>query len=187
LNEAAAFPGLSVFEGEQLSTEGEGRMGVRVGNTTLALSGTSGATLHRIESGLHVDMTSGTLFFSSPEHGSVEVHAEGALLRPEKSEPTQMELTILRPKVMQISARHGNLVFTYRQEYQVLLDGDTYRIYLDASPEPQNAAGAGGEAASHAGKTAFFIVAGAAATGVAAWGIHEAVTSGNGIESPAKP
>ncbi|MGB7845242.1 MAG: hypothetical protein WBL63_06475 [Candidatus Acidiferrum sp.] len=42
LDDAAAFPGLSVFEGERLSTETEGQLGVRAGHSTLALTGSTG-------------------------------------------------------------------------------------------------------------------------------------------------
>jgi len=41
LNEAAAFPGLSFFEGETLSTESSGRMTARVGGSILTLGGTA--------------------------------------------------------------------------------------------------------------------------------------------------
>src|SRR5271154_1490466 len=70
LNEAAAFPGLSFFEGETLSTESGGRMTARGGGSLFTLGGDSKVSLHRIEHGSH------------------------------------------------------------RQEFQVLPEGDTYRIYL---------------------------------------------------------
>src|SRR5271157_1891816 len=102
LNEAAAFPGLSVFEGEDVSTEAEGRLGVRVGRATVLLAGSSGATLHGIDNGNHVDLTAGTVSFSSPENASVEIHAEEAFLRPERNRVTQAEVTMLAPSVMQV-------------------------------------------------------------------------------------
>jgi hypothetical protein len=38
LDESRAFPGLSVFDGERLTTEVEGQLGVRVGRSTIALA-----------------------------------------------------------------------------------------------------------------------------------------------------
>ena len=137
LNEAAAFPGLSVFEGEEVSTKPEGRLGVRVGRTTVLLAGSSGATLHGIDSGAHVDLTAGTVPFSSPENGIVEIHAEEAFLRPEENQLTQAEVTIVAPGVLQIRARRGDLAFRYREEFQVLPEGATYRVYLDSPGEPK--------------------------------------------------
>ncbi len=186
LDEAAAFPGLSVFEGELLSTEAEGRLGVRVGHSTLALAGNTEVTLYPISGGMHVDMSAGSLYFSGAENEAIEVHVAEALLRPESNQPTQAVITILAPKVLQVTARHGGLNFTYRQEFRNLPEGETYRIYLDAPAEAQVAAGIGSQKAGVAGKVAYFIM-GAGAGGVTGWGLHAAGTSGNGPISPAKP
>ena len=186
LNEAEAFPGLSVFEGEDISTESEGRLGLRVGLTTVSLAGSSGATLHGMERGAHVDLSAGTVSFLSPENGIVEIHAEEAFLRPEKNQLTQAEVTILAPGVLQVHTRRGDLAFRYRQEYQVLPEGETYRIYLDSPAEPEDPAGVGAQKASRQRKVSYFVVSTAGA-GLTAWGIYEFVHASRGIESPAKP
>jgi hypothetical protein len=186
LNEAAAFPGLSVFEGEDVSTEAEGRLGVRVGRATVLLAGSSGASLHGIDSGAHVDLTAGTVSFSSPENGIVEIHAEEAFLRPEKNQLTQAEVTILAPGVLQVRARRGDLAFRYREEFQVLPEGATYRIYLDSPAEPKDPAGSGAQKSTRLRKVSYFVV-GTAGAGLTAWGIYEFTHSGSGIESPTKP
>src|SRR5208283_3276376 len=186
LNEAAAAPGLSVFDGEDVSTDSDGRLSVRVGSATVSLAGSSGATLHEIELGAHVDLNAGTVAFLSPENGIVEIHAEEAFLRPEKNQLTQAEVTILRPKVLQIRARRGDLAFRYREEFQVLPEGQTYLIYLDSPAEPQNTAVAGVQKSSRLLKVSYFLV-GAAGGGLTAWGANEFVHSGGYVESPAKP
>jgi hypothetical protein len=78
------------------------------------------------------------------------------------------------------------LNFSYCREFRNLPEGKTYRIYLDASAEPQGAAGAGMQKAGIASKVAYFIV-GAGVAGGTIWGIHEATAAGNGPISPAKP
>jgi len=186
LNEAAAFPGLSVFEGEDVSTEAEGRLGVRVGRVTVLLAGSSGATLHGIDNGAHVDLTAGTVFFSSPGNGIVEIHAEEAFLSPEKNQLTQAEVTILAPGVLQIRVRRGDLAFRYREEFQVLPEGATYRIYLDSPAEPQGAASLGAQKSTRLRKVSYFVV-GTAGAGLTAWGIYEFTHTSTGIESPTKP
>jgi len=186
LNEAAAFPGLSVFEGEDVSTEAEGRLGVRVGRVTVLLAGSSGETLHGIDNGAHVDLTAGTVSFSSPENGIVEIHAEEAFLRPEKNQLTQAEVTILAPGVLQIRTRRGDLAFRYREEFQVLPEGATYRIYLDSPAEPHGLAGSGAQKSTRLRKVSYFVV-GTAGAGLTAWGIFEFTHPSIGIESPTKP
>lgn len=49
INSAEAYPGLSVFEEEALSTAADGKLGVRVGAANLALSLGARATLQRVE------------------------------------------------------------------------------------------------------------------------------------------
>jgi hypothetical protein len=186
VNDADAFAGLSVFDGEQLSTEKQGRLGMKVGATTLAFRGESRATIHGIAGGAHVDMAAGALFFTSPENAVVEVHAGDAMLRPEKNQLTQAEVTLLAPKVLQIAVRRGTLAFSYHEEYQSLPEGETFRIYLDAPAGQPNDAAEGTPNSAKPRKVAYFIL-GAAGAGAAVWGINELVGSGNGPESPAKP
>jgi hypothetical protein len=186
LNEAAASPGLSFFDGEDVSTEPDGRLSVRVGPATVLLAGSSSATLHGIDLGTHVDLNAGTVAFLSPENGIVEIHAEEAFLRPEKNQVTKAEVTILSTKVLQVRARRGDLAFRYREEFQVLPEGETYRIYLDSPAEPQNTVGTGAQKSSRLVKVSYFLV-GAAGGGLTAWGASEFVHSGRYVESPAKP
>ena len=186
LNEAAAFPGLSFFEGETLSTETSGKMTARVGGSIFTLGGDSKASLHRIEHGSHADLDAGSIYFSAGENTAVEVHALGAIVKPANNVPSQAEVMIWKPGVLQITAKHGDLAFLYRQEFQVLPEGDTYRIYLGDDSDPGAVAGGGGGKIWGANKIGYFIVGGAVA-GVTAWRIHDIIDSQSGIESPAKP
>jgi hypothetical protein len=129
----------------------------------------------KISSGVHVDLSCGALHLASPENAIVEVHAGGALVRPLNNQLTLAEITILGPGVLQIAARRGSLEFSYHQGFQLLPEGETHRIYLDAPTEPQKPPGAGAPSVSSRRKVAFFIVAGGVTTGLAIW------------ESPAKP
>jgi hypothetical protein len=186
LDDADATAGLSVFEGESLSTEEGGHLGVRVGHSTLALAGKTDVTLHPSSGGVHVDLGAGSMYFSAAENEMVEVHAEEALLRPDSSSPTQAQVSILSPRVLQITTRHGGLDFSYRNEFRNLPEGQTYRLYLDAPAEPDSGVGAGAQKAGNPQKVTYYIM-GAGAAGVAVWGVHESVKSGNNPISAAKP
>jgi hypothetical protein len=127
LNEAA-FPGLSVLEGEEVSTGARRPAGSACGPN----DGLAGGVQRRIAAGNRKwrscasDRWDGLL--SSPENGIVEIHAEEAFLRPGKNQLSQAEVTMLAPGVLQIRARRGDLAFRYREEFQVLPEGATYRI-----------------------------------------------------------
>ncbi len=110
---------------------------MRIGAATLALSNGAGAALQKVAKGTHVDLAAGWLYFTSPANAMVEVHAEDAMVRPETGQSTQAEVRILGPKILQIHAVYGNLEFYYRDEFQLVPEGETYRIYLDAPAESQ--------------------------------------------------
>jgi hypothetical protein len=190
LNASDAFAGLSVFDGERVSTNADGKIGVRIGASVITLAEQSGATLQRNGGGAHVDLDTGSVYLWSSESSPLEVHVEGALLRPHGNRNVQAQILMFTPKILQITTRQGSLDFSYHAEFRVLPEGQTYRIYLESEDGPRSATDAGsgtGKAGLSTGtKVAYFIVAGAGA-GLAAWGIHDLIQSNSGVESPAKP
>lgn len=190
LNASDAFAGLSVFDGEHLSTDSNGKIGVRVGASVITLVERSGATLQRTGEGAHVDLDAGSVYLWSAESNPLEVHVEGALLRPHGVHQVQAQIAMFAPKVIQITTQQGSLEFFYHAEFRVLPEGQTYRIYLESEDDPRGATDASDDAQKMkmpmATKVAYFIVSGLG-VGLAAWGIHDLIQSSNGVESPAKP
>ncbi|HWY06132.1 MAG TPA: hypothetical protein VNY24_04685 [Candidatus Acidoferrales bacterium] len=190
LNASAAFAGLSVFDGESVSTDREGKLSVRIGGSVITLVEQSGATLQRTGEGAHVDLDAGLVYLWSGESNPLEVHAEGALLRPHGAHNVQAQILMFAPKILQVTTRQGSLDFSYHAESRVLPEGQTYRIYLESEDDPRGTSEPGTQpqkpSMSTGAKVAYFIVAGTGA-GLAAWGIHDLIQSNNGVESPAKP
>jgi len=186
LDEADAFPGLSVYEGEQLQTEAGGRIALRSGSASLGLAEKTVATLVRIAGGMHADLDAGTIRFSCGERQVVEVHAEEALIRSQNAKPTDGAVTILSPKLLQIDARRGNLDFSYRQTFRTLPEGQIYRIDLDAPDRSESEASVGAQPGGLARQVTYYILA-TGAGGATGWLTYQAVHSGNTPISPAKP
>jgi hypothetical protein len=183
LGNADAYPGLSVFEGEPLSTDVEGRLSLRVGRSVLTLAGKTDAILIPIEKGVHVDMSAGSVHFSAAENETVEMHADDAIIRPGAPQATQAAVTILGTNLLQIAAERGTLSFSYREESRNLPAGYVYRIYLDdrdGVPDVQ-----GGAARKTGGKVGYFIVGAVASAG--AWAIEDLIKNRNADISPANP
>lgn len=190
LNASDAFAGLSVFDGERVSTDAEGKVAVRIGASVLTLNEGSGATLQRAGDGAHLDLDAGLVYVWSAESNPLEVHVEGALLRAHGSHQMQAQILMFAPKILQITTQQGSVDFSYGKEFRVLPEGQTYRIYLAAEDDPRRVPEPGTDARksgmSTGAKVAYFILAGAG-TGLAVWGIHDLIHSNNGVESPAKP
>ena len=187
LNTAAASPGLSVFEGEVLSTEAHGRLGIRSAQGLLMLGPNTAIELISVTDGLPIDVSSGSVHFSTAAKQAMERHALDALVWPSGPKPTQASVTILGPNILQIAAARGDLNFSYRDEFRRLPEGQTYRIYLDPTGEAQSASVGQAPASISAAKLTIFIVAAGAGGTAAAWGIHQTLRSGNQAISPAKP
>lgn len=190
LNASDAFAGLSVFDGESLSTDAEGKVSARVGGSVITLIEQSAASLQRSGDGAHIDLEAGSVYIWSAESNPLEVHAEGALLRPHGGHQVQAQVLMFAPKVLQITTRQGSVDFLYGKEFRLLPEGQTYRIYLESEDGPGTpppaGSGAGKAGLSTGTKVAYFILAGVG-TGLSAWGIHDLIGSHNGVESPAKP
>jgi hypothetical protein len=189
LDEAAASAGLTVFEGERLSTQAEGRLSLRVGRSDVTLGEKTQVELIRMDGGgVHVDMEAGAIYFASAENEVVEVHTAEAIVRPASAQPTQASVVLLAPKTLQITAERGTLHFSYRDEQRNLPEGQTYRVYLDAD-DPQSAPEGGARTTGTTTKLTYFIVGAgvAAAGGGAALGIDHALRSSNPPISPSKP
>jgi hypothetical protein len=131
-------------------------------------------------------MSIGSLHFSGVENTSVEVHAEDALIWPAGPQPTQGSIVIVAPKLLQITAEHGNLNFSYRDEFRTLPEGQTFRIYLDSPTGPDDASVGGGQKARIGSKVGYFIV-GSSVAAVTAWGVHEVIKSAQAPISAAAP
>src|SRR5258708_14384505 len=167
LNASAAFAGVSVFDGESVSTEPEGKLSMRIGGSVITLAEQSAATLQRNGDGAHVDLDAGAVYLWSAESNPLEVHVEGALVRPHGLHQLQLPILMFAPKILQITVRHGSVAFSYGKEFRVLPEGQTYRIYLETEEDPRGTPGAADEprraGISTATKGAYFIVAGSSA------------------------
>lgn len=190
LNTSDAFAGLSVFDGESLSTDAEGKMSARIGGSVITLIERSAATLQRNGDGAHIDLEAGSAYLWSAESNPLEVRVEGALLRAQGAHQVQAQILMFALKILQITTRQGSLDFSFGREFRVLPEGQTYRIYLEAEDGPRNGTDASNDTGkagmSTETKVAYFILAGVGAE-LAAWGINDLIQSHNGVESPAKP
>jgi hypothetical protein len=190
LNASDASAGSSVFDGERVSTDPNGKLSLRIGGSVITLAERSAATLQRTGDGAHLDLDAGSVYLWSAESNPVEAHVEGATLRGHGKGNMQSQIRLFEPKILEVTTRVGSVDFSYGKEFRVLPEGQTYRIYLESEDDPRGAPDEGDGKTklpmTTRAKVAYFILGGAGA-GLAAWGIHDLIQSNNGVESPAKP
>jgi len=182
---APVSAGATIYPGDRLSTEPDGRVWLRSNATQLALSGHSTATLQGQPGALSVNLLDGTLSFSTLHDGAIEVAALGADIRPAADAPANAEITIAGPNSLRIFARRGALKFSYGGESEIIAEGLRVRIVLDPS-DPQKPSGVGSgptppELKKHRRFLIFLLVGGGAAA-AAVWAVTRQQQ-----ESPDKP
>jgi hypothetical protein len=135
VGEGAASVGTTLFDGDHLTTEEEGELGVRSSAVTLQLEQETSVTLGSVapgEKGMALDLASGTLVFASAGASAVVVRADGAVIRKGDDAPTMAHVRVVGPKELRIFAQRGRLEFAYRDEREVILEGACYQVLLDA-------------------------------------------------------
>lgn len=179
---AAVSAGATIYVGDRLSTEADGRVWLRSDTTQIVLNGHTAATLQGKAGALSVNLLDGTLSFSTSHDGVREVAALGADIRPASEAPTNADITIAGPNSLHIFARRGALKFSYGGESEIIAEGLRVRVALDP-PDPQDPKGAGSTPPSPQKHRRFLILllagSGAAA---AVWAITHRPQ-----ESPDKP
>ena len=184
VGETEASVGTTLFEGDRLTTDADGELGIRSGAMLLQVDAQTNVTLTALgtdHTGTGVELASGTLVFSAARGAAVEIRANGTITRPTAGGPTIAHVRVVGPKELRIFARRGAVEFSYGDEREVIAEGSCYRVILD--PDDGRTPGAAKTPAAQAHR-AFLLIAigvGAAAAGLAGWHIFSM------DESPHRP
>ena len=187
VGEAKAEVGTTVYGGDSISTELQGSVQLRTGKARLLLLSSSSAVVTNQEGAPAAKLLSGAATFSTGNAQAFTLFASAAAIRPQTDAPTIAQVSYIGPKELLVHAARGSLVVTVDTDTQVIPEGASYRVLLDATEEmAQGPAGAGsgkGEwpGGQHeprrAGRSRFLYVA-IGLTGVATYlGISEALES----------
>ena len=98
LNEAAAFPGLSFFEGETLSTWSSGKMTARVDGSVFTLGGDSEVSLHRIDRPECMNLHRRVFSRRKINAPGIQVRMRPMLVKPANNIPSQAEVCFKLPR-----------------------------------------------------------------------------------------
>ncbi len=182
--------GANVYDGDLLTTASDGLLRVRSGAAQFYLTGQSGVRMSAAPTGALVQLTAGTLVFSSANAAAMDVEVAQAHIRPTSDQPTVAQVSVVGPRTIEVRARRGALRFSYGQESQLVPEGASYRFILDPSIEESAVGNAPGNPAppfpgnrgpKFPGKSRFVYLAIGTAAVLTIIAIDEA------LESPNKP
>jgi hypothetical protein len=183
LSGGSASEGTSVYDGDRLSTEPGGALQLRSGGVGLALSGASSVIVRNNASSagkeLAAELTSGTITLSAAAEAEAEIEALGAQIRRGANGRVIVQVRILGPKELIVSARRGSVLVCYGGESEMISEGRSYRVILD----PPDGGPTADQNAKKAGKQskALLLIAIAAATVITIPFVHAQ------FESPDRP
>jgi hypothetical protein len=163
--------GSSVYDGDRLSTEANGSLSLRAGAAIFFLAANTRATFRNLSDSKNsaaADLAAGTLVFSIPQNVTIQISADEAQIRPAADAPTLGQITIAGPKTLYLYARRGSLKFAYREETQIIHEGESYRVILDPeadAPDAKPAADPSKRPARHRRRFLLLLLAAAARPG----------------------
>jgi hypothetical protein len=198
LSDRRVSSGTSLYDGDRLSTEPDGVLRLRSGAAMFYLPGDSQVTLRSdssAEKGTQMDLTAGTLVFSTARATATEIRASKASIRPAADVPTIGQITAVAPKLLYVYARRNSLKFSYGDESEIIAEGEAYRVVLDPTEDDTAAKPDGSEHPDrkprHRRRGFLFFLVGAGAIAAAAAGAGAAMSTSNPVvehsESPFQP
>jgi len=168
----ATSEGTTIYDGDQLSTEAEGSLGLIIGQAALHLADRSSAVMHDNTGNgarqFDVELLAGAAVLSVTAANSGEIVACGARIQPVSQVRGVVRVQIAGPHELVVYAQRGAAQISYRGETETIAEGKAYRVRLSTADDPGQG-GAIAKSSGHSGKLLLVVVIGAgAATGVAA-------------------
>jgi hypothetical protein len=184
---AGAAVGTTVFAGDNLSTADAGSVQLRAGGARFLLGQSSMATINDDGGAPGATLLRGSGTFSTGIAKAFTLNAATAVIRPKSDGPTIGQVTILSAKQLLVKSIRGSLTITVGDDSRTIAEGESYRVVLGPSedpqdqPPPQGAGAKGGKPPISAGTSKFVWYATAAVAAATIIAIHKA------LESPDRP
>jgi hypothetical protein len=174
LNNAAASVGSTIYNGDRLSTEAGGNLGVRFGSVQLVLPENSAIFVGQEGSTLTAALQQGSVAFTVESGGVLRLTAADVRVRPQSSALTVGQMTLETCAVV-VTSRVQSLEVTAGKETKIVEAGQSYRVAVNGGCGEHRNASPIPTAQSR------FLLVPILAGGITIWGIHKV------FESPDRP
>ena len=188
LGSDAVSEGMTIYDGDRLSTGADGSLRLVAGGAMFSLQGQSDAVVRGDPNGatkeLEAELVSGTGVLTVAVGARGEIVADGAGIRPVAEGQGAVQVRIVGPRELVVFARRGPWEISYRDESETIAEGKCYRVLLN----PARDAGSAEPPPKRAGKRRKMLILIAIGAGVAAIVLPTVLRgSGGGVESPDRP
>jgi hypothetical protein len=158
LDNSKATAGEDVYPGDSLITDQGGSLRMKVGAGQVYLLSLSVASLEPQENKIQARVDRGTLGFSTPNPGQLEIKTPVGVIRGADSTPIFGQVSVINSERVRISAYEGTLVIDRDGDSKTIAPGETYDATLTPDPQgpPPTGAGSGGGSGISVGKIAAY-------------------------------
>jgi len=140
LNNANASVGSTIYNGDRLSTEAGGTLGVRFGSVQLVLSENSAIFVGQEGLTFTAALQQGSVAFNVESGGVLRLTAADVRVRTQSSAPTAGQMTLENCAVV-VTSRVQALEVTAGKETKIVETGQSYRVSLDIGCSTQTSKG----------------------------------------------
>lgn len=142
LDSTGAVNGAAVYSGDVLATDTGGSLRLRIARSQMYLLSSTAATLLQQENVVQAKLDRGTLGFSMPAPGELEIGTPLGIIRAADGQHVFGQVIVLSPSRMQISAYEGTLVVAAGAgPKKIIAPGETYEATLAADAGAADDAG----------------------------------------------
>jgi hypothetical protein len=137
LDNAGAVNGAAVYSGDALATDMGGSLRLQIArDSQVYLLSSTSATLVQQENKIQAKVDRGTLGFSMPAPGQLEIGTPLGIIRAANGQHVFGQVVVLSPTRMQVSAKEGTLVVAAANSPEkIIAPGETYEATLAESAE----------------------------------------------------
>jgi hypothetical protein len=132
-----ATGGATLFPGDALSTAADGALRVQFGADGIYMGSSSALTLAGEKDGLTAALSAGTVEFEAPRGAGIAVSADDVLIRPNRPQATQAQITVVSNDQLKIATVSGPLALELDGELYTLAPGKTYGVKIVADDDQE--------------------------------------------------
>lgn len=125
-----AVMGSAVYPGDALDTDDGGTLRLKIGPTQLYLMGSTAVILGQSGDTVHVNMTRGTMVFSSIAAGQLEIETPVGTIRAVQGRPASGQVTLVDRCEAIVSTTQETLVVENSGEQHTIEAGKSYDVIL---------------------------------------------------------
>ena len=134
INNTAASVGTTIFNGDRLSTDSNGALGLRSGSVQLVLPGDSAILVNQDGSNLAATLQQGSVAFTVESGGAFRLNAADVRVRPQSTALTVGQMTLENCAVV-VTSRVQALEVTAGKETKIVAEGQSYRVAIEGACE----------------------------------------------------